>query len=70
MSCDSQAEELLLFMKGLNRLLVITGAGCSTGSGISDYRDDKGSWKIAAPIEHQDFLKSVKDEFHFTFSIP
>ena len=55
MSCDSQAEELLLFMKGLNRLLVITGAGCSTGSGISDYRDDKGSWKIAAPIEHQDF---------------
>jgi NAD-dependent SIR2 family protein deacetylase len=66
-SCDSQAEELLLFMKGLNRLLVITGAGCSTGSGISDYRDDKGSWKIAAPIEHQDFLKSVKARKRYWF---
>ena len=60
MSCDRQAEELFFFMEGVKRLLVITGAGCSTGSGISDYRDAKGSWKIAPPIEHQDFLRSEK----------
>ena len=41
------------------RLLVITGAGCSTGSGISDYRDEEGEWKHAPPIQHQDFMRSI-----------
>ena len=41
-----------------NRILVITGAGCSTESGIPDYRDKDGAWKYKKPIQHQDFLAS------------
>ena len=35
------------------RLFVLTGAGCSTGSGIPDYRDRDGAWKRTPPITLQ-----------------
>jgi NAD-dependent SIR2 family protein deacetylase len=39
------------------RLFVLTGAGCSTGSGIPDYRDANGEWKrVARPVTLQAFL--------------
>jgi NAD-dependent SIR2 family protein deacetylase len=38
------------------RLLVLTGAGCSTDSGIPDYRDADGEWRRGRPIMLQDFL--------------
>ncbi len=37
------------------RVLVLTGAGCSTGSGIPDYRDASGAWKRSPPITWQAF---------------
>ncbi|MCW8890028.1 MAG: NAD-dependent protein deacetylase [Sedimenticola sp.] len=39
-------------------LLVITGAGCSTDSGIPDYRDQAGAWKRTKPILYQEFMRS------------
>lgn len=39
------------------RLFVLTGAGCSTNSGIPDYRDDAGEWKRKPPVRHQDFVR-------------
>lgn len=39
-----------------NRLFVLTGAGCSTDSGIPDYRDDAGEWKRRPPIDFQTFM--------------
>ncbi len=36
-----------------DRLFVLTGAGCSTGSGIPDYRDRDGEWKRSPPITLQ-----------------
>ena len=32
------------------RVFALTGAGCSTGSGIPDYRDDDGGWKRKPPV--------------------
>jgi NAD-dependent SIR2 family protein deacetylase len=41
------------------RLFVLTGAGCSTGSGIPDYRDADGEWKRGRPVMLQDFLTNA-----------
>ena len=38
------------------RLFVLTGAGCSTDSGIPDYRDADGEWKRGRPVMLQDFV--------------
>ena len=37
------------------RITVLTGAGCSTDSGIPDYRDLEGEWKRASPMTFQAF---------------
>lgn len=37
------------------RIFVLTGAGCSTASGIPDYRDGNGAWKRSPPVTWQAF---------------
>jgi NAD-dependent SIR2 family protein deacetylase len=44
------------FIARHRRLFVLTGAGCSTGSGIPDYRDSDGRWKRPQPVTLQDFV--------------
>jgi NAD-dependent SIR2 family protein deacetylase len=40
------------------RVLVLTGAGVSTDSGIPAYRDERGAWKGREPIQYRDFVAS------------
>jgi NAD-dependent SIR2 family protein deacetylase len=44
------------FVARHRRLFVLTGAGCSTDSGIPDYRDADGGWKRAQPVTYQAFM--------------
>jgi NAD-dependent SIR2 family protein deacetylase len=48
--------ELADFFQRNKPIFVLTGAGCSTASGIPDYRDEQGEWKNHKPIQFQDFF--------------
>jgi NAD-dependent SIR2 family protein deacetylase len=50
---DTRLED---FMAAHRRLFVLTGAGCSTASGIPDYRDEQGAWKRTPPVTYQAFV--------------
>lgn len=51
-------ERLRDWLSRHKRLFVLTGAGCSTGSGIPDYRDRDGHWKRPQPITLQTLTAS------------
>lgn len=50
------ASALQHFIERQRRILVLTGAGCSTDSGIPDYRDLEGGWKRPPPMTYQVFM--------------
>ena len=53
------APELAEFVERHPRLFVLGGAGCSTDSGIPDYRDDAGAWKRRQPVTYQAFTQDA-----------
>ncbi len=48
--------ELSKFLQQHRSIFVLTGAGISTGSGIPDYRDERGEWKHRRPMEYREFV--------------
>jgi len=52
------SEALLQAIEGRRRIVVFTGAGISTESGIPDFRSPGGIWTQYAPIDFDDFLSS------------
>lgn len=52
-------QQLAEFIHRYPRLMILTGAGVSTDSGIPDYRDHEGVWKRRQPVQHQEFMASV-----------
>jgi NAD-dependent SIR2 family protein deacetylase len=51
-------DHLSEFFASHKRLFVLTGAGISTASGIPDYRDERGAWKLQKPMEYREFVSS------------
>ncbi len=56
MGIMTQYSSLKDFIDEHRRLFILTGAGCSTNSGIPDYRDADGRWKRAQPVTYQAFM--------------
>jgi NAD-dependent SIR2 family protein deacetylase len=52
-------EDLRAFVAAHPRLFVLTGAGCSTDSGIPDYRAADGTWKRGRPVEFAPFVREL-----------
>ncbi|HKR64023.1 MAG TPA: NAD-dependent protein deacetylase [Thermoanaerobaculia bacterium] len=48
------------FIDRSRRLVVLTGAGCSTESGIPDYRSPGGAWSRHKPIYYSAFVRSAE----------
>ncbi|MDQ3206262.1 MAG: NAD-dependent deacetylase, partial [Pseudomonadota bacterium] len=53
---SSTAARLSEWIHAHPRIFVLTGAGCSTGSGIPDYRGPDGAWKRPPPVTYQAFV--------------
>ena len=47
---DDVIDTLRRWIADHRRVFVLTGAGCSTASGIPDYRDENGEWKRRPPV--------------------
>ncbi len=54
---DGQVSQLADLIADANAILVVTGAGVSTDSGIPDFRGPKGVWKTEHPVMFQDFVE-------------
>ncbi len=54
---EDAAALLVDFIHRHPRLMILTGAGVSTDSGIPDYRDKNGEWKRKPPVDHRDFMR-------------
>lgn len=51
-------DRLANLLRSAHRLLVFTGAGISTGSGIPDFRGPAGVWTRRKPVYYDDFMTS------------
>ena len=51
-------QELVDLLRARRKILVFTGAGISTGSGIPDFRGPEGVWKTRQPVYFDEFLAS------------
>lgn len=57
---EQEVDRLARLVERSRRLVALTGAGVSTGSGIPDYRDRKGRWKRKPPMPFQEFIGSER----------
>jgi len=53
---EETIEDLVEFLEISRNIVVLTGAGASTESGIPDFRGPDGIWKRYPPATYQDFI--------------
>jgi NAD-dependent deacetylase len=62
--------QLAAHLKQSTKVLVFTGAGVSTGSGIPDFRGPNGVWLRRQPVYYTDFMRSEKARIeHWDFKL-
>lgn len=63
-------EQLQQWLAQARQILVFTGAGLSTGSGIADFRGPQGVWKRRQPVYFDDFLANEASRIeHWTYKL-
>ena len=66
---QSNIQTLVAMLNNDPGYCVLTGAGCSTASGLPAYRNADGDWQHDRPMEHQDFIGSeFKRKFYWARS--
>lgn len=55
---DQDLEDFARLIDAADRIVLFTGAGISTESGIPDFRSPGGLWTKQTPIEFSDFMRS------------
>ena len=58
MADAEQLDRLAALLRAADQIVVLTGAGISTESGIPDYRSPGGIWSQYRPIDFDAFLTS------------
>ena len=58
MALDKELTEFARMIEAAERVVVFTGAGISTESGIPDFRSPGGIWTKVQPIDFSDFMRS------------
>ena len=58
MQPDPDLEAFARLIDDAERVVIFTGAGISTESGIPDFRSPGGTWTKIKPIDFSDFLRS------------
>ena len=63
-------SHLVQLLRAAQRILLFTGAGISTSSGIPDFRGPQGVWQTRRPVYFQDFLQSEEARIeHWDFKL-
>lgn len=55
---NTDTSKLIGQLESARRMLIFTGAGISTASGIPDFRGPQGVWTRRKPVYYQDFMTS------------
>ncbi len=58
---QADIERLAEMFGEASRILVFTGAGISTASGIPDYRGPQGVWNTRTPVYYDGFMRSDEE---------